>query len=421
MRLRLRAGDLAAVEGIMRPRFTRAVGLGSVVAAVAFGPALATPAAAATITCGKVITHSTTLSANIGPCPGDGIVIGADGVTVNLNGHTVSGIAAKGNGGVGARLRGRTGVTLKNGTITGFDAGVTIDGGSGNTVQGLNLHNNISAPDGSSNFGDGVAIGVDVASTNNTVQQNTIVHNGPFEGVGVFRAASTGNRVLQNLIKNQTVPTTLFDGTFVVQDFGINLGHSIEGSNSTTISQNLITDNGGMGILACSFAGDPCVTKHNTITQNDLENNGFIDAQLDRADQLPGSGIRMVDIVDNGVDGPSTRIATRNIVYGNRIVNNAAGGILVSSQRNNLLDNFAFGNLLDLIDISGGDFNPGVPPCDHNVWFGNSYGTAFPDCTTTGGHQIGTGTAQQAQAVKLSLTPVPPPVLPTQTYRGSVG
>ncbi len=83
-------------------------------------------------------------------------------------------------------------------------------------------------------------------------------------------------------------------------------------------------------------------------------------------------------------------------------MNNAAGGIFVTSQRNRFLNNFAFGKLLDLIDISGGDFNPGVPLCDHNVWFGNTYGRGFPDCTTAGGHQIGSAPAPQANAMTAS-------------------
>ncbi len=31
---------------------------------------------------------------------------------------------------------------------------------------------------------------------------------------------------------------------------------------------------------------------------------------------------------------------------------------------------------------------PGQPPCDNNTWSGNTYGTAFPACTTSNGRQV---------------------------------
>ena len=54
---------------------------------------------AAHVTCGDVITQDTTLDSDLIDCPGDGLVIGADGVTLDLGGHTVDG--------TGTRLRHR--------------------------------------------------------------------------------------------------------------------------------------------------------------------------------------------------------------------------------------------------------------------------------------------------------------------------
>lgn len=63
-------------------------------------------------------------------------MVAADGVVVDLGGFRV--FAANGTGDhAGVRLAGVSGVTVTNGTVSGFDAGVLVAGGSGNTVRGL--------------------------------------------------------------------------------------------------------------------------------------------------------------------------------------------------------------------------------------------------------------------------------------------
>ncbi|MDQ6796682.1 MAG: hypothetical protein M3011_01440, partial [Actinomycetota bacterium] len=60
---------------------------------------------------------------------------------------------------------------------------------------------------------------------------------------------------------------------------------------------------------------------------------------------------------------------------------------------------------------------PGMPPCDSNVWSGNTYGTAFPACTTANGHQVpaaaassvpATATQPSAAVVRPNTGPVRP-------------
>ncbi|MBW3645926.1 MAG: hypothetical protein KY441_10540, partial [Actinobacteria bacterium] len=67
-------------------------------------------------------------AADVGPCPGDGLIVAADGVVLDLNGHEVRGV----NGAeetAGVVLRRVSGVTVTNGTVTGFDAGVVVGAG----------------------------------------------------------------------------------------------------------------------------------------------------------------------------------------------------------------------------------------------------------------------------------------------------
>ena len=66
-----------------------------VVAMTAFaGLAVPGPAQAAILTCGQTITQDTTLENDLGPCPNHGIVIGADGITIDLDGTTSSELRA---------------------------------------------------------------------------------------------------------------------------------------------------------------------------------------------------------------------------------------------------------------------------------------------------------------------------------------
>ena len=48
-------------------------------------------ALASQVSCGETITADTTLDSDLVNCPNHGIVIGADGVTLDLNGHLVDG------------------------------------------------------------------------------------------------------------------------------------------------------------------------------------------------------------------------------------------------------------------------------------------------------------------------------------------
>jgi hypothetical protein len=103
---------------------TRTTGLGAGIGvALLLAATLHTrPAAAADepLTCGAVITHNATLTADIGPCPDAGIVVEGDGVILNLAGFALRGKPIGGiddpdflSDGVGVRVRNSTGVTVK--------------------------------------------------------------------------------------------------------------------------------------------------------------------------------------------------------------------------------------------------------------------------------------------------------------------
>src|SRR5215467_5766580 len=92
------------------------------------------------------VTQNLTLADDIGPCPGDAVIVGADGVHLDLNGHTISGTGAQAGTHVGIRATGRQKLKISNGTVTGFDAGIALIGGSNNTVTGITAANNLGNP-----------------------------------------------------------------------------------------------------------------------------------------------------------------------------------------------------------------------------------------------------------------------------------
>lgn len=77
-------------------------------------------ALASTVHCGDTITSDTTLTADLIGCSGFSALNVTGDVTLDLGGHTVSGDAAEGINAHHGRL------TIRNGTVSGFDTGVTI-------------------------------------------------------------------------------------------------------------------------------------------------------------------------------------------------------------------------------------------------------------------------------------------------------
>ena len=299
------------------------------------------------IRCGAVITQSTTLATDIGPCAKGGLVVGANNITLDLGGHRVFGKDNKTKDGIGIRVAGRTGVTVRNGVVTFFDAGVSIEGGSGNTVTGLLVNRNVS--DGSTDFGDGIALST---TAGNTIIGNNVTYNGPFDGIGIF-GASTGNLLEDNFVGNNSEGFTGEDGIRVEGP----------GAANNTVRGNTVVGNTLDGIAIFGTGGNI----NNTIEDNTVTGNGF-----GHLGARPGDGIRLF------IRGNS------NIVRNNQVHDNAGNGIIVGSQSNQILSNNSTGNglepgvaaVFDLLDTNT------APVCDNNTWSGNVFGTANPACTT---------------------------------------
>jgi hypothetical protein len=161
--------------------------------AVSLCLAAAMPAAAAAqaVGCGAVLTADTTLTADVTGCQGSGLVIGAPGITVDLGGHTVGGLATQGGdpGQVGIDDRaGYDDVTIRNGSVTHFEhGGVRLAGVEDARVEQLHIELTIA-------FGILVEGGA-----RNVIRDNDLAYPGQL-GITVRgvarRTAITGNRVV---------------------------------------------------------------------------------------------------------------------------------------------------------------------------------------------------------------------------------
>jgi hypothetical protein len=122
----------------------------------------------AEISCGQTITKDTILDADLA-CPVGAdyaIIIGASNITLDLGGYSISGYTP----GTGVFADGQEGITIRNGTIAGFNFGVYINESNLVTMENLTVRNlDISDPN---HFIFGIAV---VGS------QNIVVKDSQFE------------------------------------------------------------------------------------------------------------------------------------------------------------------------------------------------------------------------------------------------
>ena len=324
---------------------------------------LSTTAAAATLSCGQTITTSTTLDNDVGPCSDYGIIIGASNITFNLNGHRIFGTPQAGDG-AGIYVGNRTRVTIRAGTVSDFDGGIVVEGGSDHLIQQLTVRDNVGdvSLELFTDFGDGILL---LSSSHNRVMQVVAERNGPYSGITLL-GNSDDNLVQANVVRNNNLPDarpghTSPGGVNVMEDDGIRLEtitSSITPDNNRVL-YNTVTGNGLDGIAIFPFA------KNNLLDTNTVIGNGVL------GNIRPGDGIHVFGR------------AQRNIVRLNRVLSNARHGIMldffdplsnppgenrvernVSKQNAKAPGSFPAFDLIDANRFCGG-----------NVWVANSFDT----------------------------------------------
>jgi sugar lactone lactonase YvrE len=314
--------------------------------------------------CGRVITTDTTLVADVGPCAGNGLVLGGDNVTLDLAGHRVFGDADRTGRDAGILLTGRKGVTVKGGTVEGFDAGVSVIGGSGNTIRDMVVRDNIGNPDSSvSEYGDGIVL---LFSKENSVLDNLVTHNGNYDGIGVLGVGADRNLIQGNTVENTVTEGFSFGiGILVNPILSVDLPREVSLYRNRVLG-NTVRDNESGGISTLSNING--VIEDNVVTGNGTDGFAF-----------PGNGIGVQSLL---FTDPNTRVLVRN----NEVHGNGRSGIDVLSRSNRIVGNDASNNLTT---FGGFDLLDENPDCDNNFWSGNIWGSGgfSPACTAAGGHE----------------------------------
>jgi parallel beta-helix repeat protein len=180
--------------------------IGVVLAVVASVGVMTSTGQAAPIACGSVLTRSVVLTRDLLGCQGDGLVIGAGGITVDLGGHTVAGLVSDDS--VGIRNAGKANVLVKNGVVREFERGVQLTGATGNRLRGLTVELNGSDGIDLDHAGGNQILGGEIrdnftgvllrnGSAGNLVARAVLQGN---RGAGIRLEAATGNRVTGNIV-----------------------------------------------------------------------------------------------------------------------------------------------------------------------------------------------------------------------------
>lgn len=186
--------------------------------------------------CGTTVVTSVTLDQDM-TCPGDGLLVGADDIVIDLNGHRLTGAGV----GVGITVRSHHGVTIQGGTVELFLTGIFITGGSSDVTV-------------TESFFTGNREGVFIiGSSGNTVRRNVAWQNllrGFMIRPSNAGVRSTNNVVAENLsidnpsgILNFGQPGNTLEANWIVGSSFAAIDLNDGGAADNVIRHNLLGEN----------------------------------------------------------------------------------------------------------------------------------------------------------------------------------
>ena len=312
------------------------------------GVALAvTPAAQAaeTVVCGQNVDHSIVVDNDLTNCPTVGLETGANGITIDLNGHTIDG-----QPGIAGIVVDNNDVTIKNGRITGFLSGVSVHDANRATIKTLKIDTTT-----------GFAISIDETAPGALVKGNLV------------RAWGTGTGIL---VQGQG-PRVISNGIGTGGNGGTGPALHVDSASGVEVRDNTISGSGGNGIRM-TFA-DSNIISGNRVCGN--ENGVEVTTDSDSnvlADNLfcsntqrgvvvsdatsKGNRLEANLITGNGQDGLRVTDAVNTAVVGNRAQSNESSGIAIeaaastSKLKNNVANyngSFGFQVMGSVVDLGG--------------------------------------------------------------------
>lgn len=234
--------------------------------------------------CGATITTDYTLDHDIA-CPGSALIVGADGIRLDLNGHVIIGSGS----GIGIDVAGRTGVSIAGGTVRNFEAGLRVADSTDIVVRGSGFQGNTDGIDLQSGsrrvrierneLADNRSRGIMIRSnsTDHAITHSTFTRN----RVGILVFAGVDNLVKDNLVTASGLAgirinvfatgNAILGNTIASNPAGIEVLVTASGSaTGNTVVRNTIATN------ACGVKGP---VEGNTFRRNVFEENGVDSCQ----------------------------------------------------------------------------------------------------------------------------------------------
>jgi parallel beta-helix repeat protein len=201
-------------------------------------------ASAAQVGCGDTITADAKLHHNLTNCPNNGILIGADHVTLDLNGHTIDGDGTPTAGcpvtdfcDFGVAFDHHDGVTVRHGSVREFESGV---------LAFRARHTHLLGVSASRNHFSGIAMAVCARSlVKNSSGDRSTFRDG--DGLDLFDSHHV--RILNSTFRHNA-----------------HTGIKPVGSTNSVIKGNLVARNGDEGLLM--EGGEGFRIRHNRLVRN---------------------------------------------------------------------------------------------------------------------------------------------------------
>jgi parallel beta-helix repeat protein len=320
--------------------------LEALLAAVALLSTIAPGALAAKpihLSCGDTITADTKLADDLLDCPGIGVIVGADDVTLDLGGHTIDGDGVGDFEGV--QNIGHDRVTIQHGSIRDFVEGVAVLSARDNRLRDLALsdhrHTGIFVSDSTdvqvrrTSSADIAFAGIFLTRSHDIRVEDNVVTS---SGGGIAARLSDQLQITRNTAAgNENEGVLLFDETrhARVEHNAVsgNAAGIVVVADDNRVSHNRVADNGDNIVVAGN---------DNTISDNEVVDavgfpddpvGGFGilidggDDNLLRANAVAGAASNGIRVV--AFDPDATGPAERNVIRANRVERARLDGILV--------------------------------------------------------------------------------------------
>jgi parallel beta-helix repeat protein len=324
------------------------------VAVISLPLLLMRPGNAYALSCGDTISINTTLGGNLGPCGGVALTVGANSITLHLNGFKIFGLP----GFEGVNVGGTTNVAIKGpGTITGFTYGVSVFDANGNRTASNGTK--VSHVHFVANSSIGIVF---VGGTGNQIVNNTFINN-PCSAIKVDAVSNA--LIVGNAITRSNAPTTGNNCGMQQYPTGGGLGIAVVSSSPGAIVKANSVNHSTYGIYVDMFASPVTVTSNDFSgnTQDGIDVLSQATMESNKANGNGGNGITLAN-----ASGSLVRFNTAN---SNRLNGIGLGNLLGSTSGNNntIKFNRALGNATDLFWDQGGT---------GNCWKGNIFDTSMP-------------------------------------------